>query len=66
MEAGQTTVVRDIGTCLVIIRNVPCYKCSECMEVMYNGTVAKKIEKIVEAARGVVSELSIVDYTKAA
>ncbi len=34
---GVTTDVTDLGTCLVIIRNVPCHKCMECVEAIYTG-----------------------------
>ena len=27
VEKGFTTDVTDLGNCLVIVRNVPCYKC---------------------------------------
>ncbi len=27
---GLTTSVSDLGNCLIIVRNVPCYKCVEC------------------------------------
>ncbi|MCC2254423.1 YgiT-type zinc finger protein [Ruminococcus sp. CLA-AA-H200] len=30
VEKGVTTSVTDTGECLVIVRNVPCYKCVEC------------------------------------
>lgn len=33
-EKGYTTDVTDLGNCLVIIRNVPYYKCQECNEVI--------------------------------
>lgn len=65
-EKGFTTDVTDLGGCLVIIRNVPCYKCTECNETIYTADVVKKIEKIVENAKKIMQEISIVDYSKAA
>ncbi len=50
MIDSTTTYVEDFGNCIVIIRNVPCSKCSQCGEVSYNGTVLKQIEKIVDDA----------------
>lgn len=38
MVDSTTTYVEDLGNC-IIIRNVPCSKCSQCGEVSYNGTV---------------------------
>lgn len=65
-EKGYTTSVTDLGNCLVIIRNVPCFKCSECSEVFYTGDVVQRLEKIIEAAKKMMQEVAILDYSKAA
>lgn len=65
-EKGLTTSVTDLGTCLVIVRNVPCYKCSECNEIIYTADVVQRLEAILAAAKASVQEISIVDYAKAA
>lgn len=65
-EKGYTTSVTDLGNCLLIVRNVPCYKCTECNEIIYTGDVLKKLEKITEQAKQFTQEISIVDYTSAA
>ena len=51
---------------LLVIRNIPCYKCEECDEIFYTGDVALKIEEIIERAKKLVQEITIVDYNKAA
>lgn len=65
-EKGYTTDVTDLGNCLVIIRNVPCYKCQECNEVIYTADVVQRLEKIVETAKKFMQEVSIIDYAKVA
>ncbi|MCI8712557.1 MAG: YgiT-type zinc finger protein [Ruminococcus sp.] len=65
-EEGYTTDVTDLGDCLVIVRNVPCYKCVECNEIIYTGDVAQHLEKIVEMAKRFMQEISIIDYSKVA
>ncbi len=64
MKAAFTTDVVDFGSCLVIVRNVPCFKCIECNEVFYTGAVMKQLEKIVELAKKSVNDIAIVDYNK--
>ena len=44
---GTTTDVTDLGHSLIIVRNVPCYKCRECNEIIYTGEVVKRLEKII-------------------
>ena len=55
-----------VGNCLVIVRNVPCYKCTECNEVIYTADVVKHLEDIVEQAKKLMQEISIIDYSKVA
>lgn len=72
MECGSdarkscTTDVTDLGDSLVIVRNVPCYKCMECNEVIYTADVVRKLEEIVEQAREMMQEIAVIDYRKAA
>lgn len=65
-EKGYTTSVTELGSCLVIVRNVPCFKCSECSEVFYTGDVVQRLEEIIEAAKKMMHEVAILDYSKAA
>ena len=50
----------------VIVRNVPCYKCTECNEIIYTADVVEHLEKIVESAKKMMQEISIIDYSKVA
>ena len=61
-HSGTTTDVTDLQNCLIIIRNVPCHKCSECDEVIYTGDVVKQLEEIVSKAKSAVTEIAIVDF----
>ncbi len=65
-EKGLNTSVTDLGGCLIIVRNVPCYKCSECNEVIYTADVVQHLEKIIETAKKLMQEVSIIDYSQAA
>lgn len=65
-EKGLTTSVTDLGKCLIIVRNVPCFKCSECNEVVYTADVVQHLEQIIETAKKLMQQISIIDYTEAA
>lgn len=65
-EKGLTTSVTDLGRCLIIVRKVPCYKCSECNEIIYSADVVQHLENIIEAAKKLMQEVSIIDYSQAA
>ena len=51
---------------LLVIRNIPCYKCEECDEIFYTGDVVQKLEKITEKVQLLMQEFTIVDYNKVA
>ena len=59
---GTTTDVTDLENSLIIVRNVPCYKCTECNEIIYTGDVIKRLEKIIETAKLAMNDISIIDY----
>ena len=60
-QKGITTSVTDLQDCLVIVRNVPCFKCSECNEIIYTGDVIQQLEEIINSAKKVMQEISIID-----
>lgn len=63
---STTAEVMETGYGLVVIKNIPCYKCTECDEIFYTGDVALKIEDIMNALASVSQEITVVDYAKAA
>ena len=65
-QKGVTTSVTDLGNCLIIVRNVPCYKCSECDETLYTADVIERLEGIITSAQKAMQEIAVIDYTRAA
>lgn len=63
---GFTTSVTDLGKCLIIVRNVPCYKCNECNEIVYTADVVQHLERIIETAKNLMQQISVIDYSEAA
>lgn len=48
---GTTSDVFDVGDSVIVIRNIPCRKCTECAEVIYSGSVIRELEKIIARAK---------------
>ena len=65
-QSRTTEAVELENGCLLVIRNIPCYKCRECDEVLYTGDIVEQLERITENAKKLMQELVVVDYTKAA
>jgi len=66
MLPGTTTYMKDLGSCIIIIKNVPCNKCTQCGEVSYSGVTIKRIEEIIAELRNSLAESAVVYYSKAA
>jgi len=67
-ETIQTTTnhVVNYKNSLIIIRNVPCEECTKCGEVYYSNEVAKKLEQMVNIAKTLMQEVSVIDYNRVA
>lgn len=61
---SKTTSVTDLGDVLIIVRNVPCYECEHCGEIIYTGDVVANLEKFIDAAKTLRQEISVIDYRK--
>lgn len=66
MYESTTTEAIELGFGVLVVRNVPCFKCDECDEVFYRGDVVEKLEKLCDQVRSLVQDLVVVDYSKAA
>ena len=44
MEESTTTYTAVLKNCILIIKNVPCMKCEQCGEVLYNTDILEKID----------------------
>ena len=63
---STTTYMTEYNQCYIIIKNVPCKKCSQCGEEYINGVTLQKIESILEKVKSALTEIAVVDYNKAA
>ncbi len=67
-ECFKSTTIEavEFGFGVLVIRNIPCYKCEECDEIMYTGDVAYKIESIIESFKNSIEEVTVIDYKNVA
>ena len=72
MKCGQpayksvTSEAIELGFGLLVIRNIPCYKCKECDEIFYTGDVVRRIEGMIEEAKQKMQEIRVIFYGDAA
>ena len=66
VKESLTTHVVNYKGCVIVIKNVPCEECEQCGEKFYTDEVAAHLEKIVNTAKVLMQEISVIDYSKAA
>ncbi len=63
---SKTKFIVDLGSCVVIVKNVPAQVCQQCGEASFDNETAKQLEKIVNTVRdSIMSEVAIVEYSRA-
>ena len=65
MEDTTTTHVAEVDDRVIVIKHVPCQKCSQCGEVVYSGSVVERLEQITEQFEKVLTEIAVVNYSAA-
>ena len=65
LENKNTTFMVELGNCIIIIiKNVPSQVCKQCGEVSYSNEVAKQLEKLVNAVKNSITEITVINYTE--
>ena len=66
IKDSHTIIASEYGKPLLIIRNVPCYECEFCGEVMLNGEVADRVNEIADREKEhLKDEVTVVYYEPA-
>lgn len=66
VKESTTTHVVNYNGCVIVIKNVPCEECEQCGEKFYTDEVAEQLEKMVDSAKKLMQEISVIDYSKVA
>lgn len=61
-----TTHVVNYNNCIIIVKNVPCEECEQCGEKYFSDETMETLENIVNAAKALSGELTIMEYDKIA
>ncbi|MCL2698651.1 MAG: YgiT-type zinc finger protein [Oscillospiraceae bacterium] len=65
MKDDFTTHFEQLENCIIIIKNVPCFKCTQCGEVAYSGVVVQRLEQIITDFEESLTEIAVVSYSAA-
>ena len=64
LEEKNATFMVELDNCIIIIKNVPSLVCEQCGEVLYSNEVSKQLEKLVNAVRNSITEITIINYSE--
>ena len=59
-----TTFTVEYKNCVIVIRNVPCFECQICGEVIFSDEVSAHLEELVSSAKQLLQDVSVIDYSK--
>ena len=66
LEDKLTNFIVDLGTCIIIVKDVPSQVCPQCGKVSYSNEVAQRLEEITQALRNAMTEIAVVHYSNVA
>ena len=66
LEHKMTNFIADLGSTIIIVKDVPSEVCKQCGEVSYSDKVAKRLEQIVEAMKKQNLEIAVTKYDEKA
>jgi len=59
---GTTIETAEIGDGVLVIRNIPCYRCRSCNKIFYDTEVIRRIGELMNSEETAFRKNSIVDY----
>lgn len=62
----STTFTVEYKGCIIVIRNVPCLECRICGETTFTDEVSARLEEIIESAKAIMQDISVIDFIKVA
>lgn len=66
MIESFTTHMIETEHCILIVKNVPCYKCRQCGEVAFSSDVIENLDQLVYKLGSILTEVAVVNYQKSA
>jgi len=63
MESTTTSDFTDLGKSIIVVRGVPCHKCTDCGELAFDLKVGERLEQIVDSLKASLVEVAITNYS---
>ncbi len=66
IENKLTNFIADLGSTIIIVKDVPSEVCTQCGEVSFSDKVAKRLEQIIEEMKKQNLEIAVTKYIEKA
>ena len=63
---STTTFTVEHSKRVIVVRKVPCLKCRVCGDVTFSDDISARLEQIVNEAKNLLQDVSVVDFSFAA
>ena len=61
-ESKLKTHAVTLDNCVIIVKNVPAFVCSQCGEAYFTDDVMQNLESIIDKLENIIKEVAIVEY----
>jgi len=62
-ESTLKTHAVTLDNCVIIVKKVPSFVCSQCGEAYFTDDVMQNLEDILDKLEGIIKEVAIVEYS---
>ncbi|MEG2000576.1 MAG: type II toxin-antitoxin system MqsA family antitoxin [Evtepia sp.] len=63
MLDGTTSHMIELEHCIVVVKNVPCHRCSQCGEIVFNSDVIERLDTLLALFESAMTEVAVVNYS---
>ncbi len=64
MKNELRTFMLEVGSSILIIKNVPSIVCTQCGQISYSLDISQKLESILDKLSSIVEGVAIFEYSK--
>jgi YgiT-type zinc finger domain-containing protein len=65
LEDSTTYDYSNLNNCIIIIQGVPCQKCTQCLEIIFDFSTGERIEEMVDTLKdSLTDEIAVVQYSE--
>lgn len=64
LKESVTPHMIELSNCVLIVKNVPCRRCTQCGEVILSSNVIERLDAIAKLFEDSSTEIAVVDYER--